>query len=212
MSEPKTKPTRASVKKFLESVEYERRRSDCAAVVEIMQKITGEKPVMWGPSLIGFGSHHYTYASGREGDWPITAVSPRKQNLVLYIMPGYANYGALLDKLGKHKLGRSCLYLNKLADIDEADSEHQGHDLKDAPLGHRPVPWIGIPRQYLAATRAHASVARRRYRVRSIGHVTGVTAWRVGRCRRGGRMPELRMRNNLGARPARIPASARFNV
>ncbi len=113
----KTKPTRASVKKFIAAVENETRRRDCQTVVKIMQEITGEPPVMWGPSIIGFGTYHYRYESGREGDFLITGLSPRKQNLVLYIMPGFSKYEELLSKLGKHKTGKSCLYINKLEDI-----------------------------------------------------------------------------------------------
>ena len=117
MAEPKTKKTRASVKAFIQDVENPRRREDCAAVVEIMQDITGEKPAMWGTSIIGFGSYTYQYASGRSGDWPITGVSPRKQALTLYIMTGFDGSEALMKKLGKHKTGRSCLYINKLEDV-----------------------------------------------------------------------------------------------
>jgi len=117
MSEPKTRKTNASVEEFLAAVTHDKRREDCRAVVEIMREITGEAPVLWGDSLIGFGSYHYTYESGREGDWPLTAVSPRKQSLTLYIMPGFARYEALMAKLGKYKTGKSCLYVNKLEDI-----------------------------------------------------------------------------------------------
>ncbi len=117
MAEPKTKKNRASVKAFLEGVANERRRKDCAAVVDIMREITGERPAMWGTSLIGFGSYAYRYDSGRSGEWPLTAVSPRKQNLVIYIMPGFSGAEKLMDKLGKHKTGKSCLYVNKLDDI-----------------------------------------------------------------------------------------------
>jgi hypothetical protein len=82
-----------------------------------MKKITKAEPKMWGSSIVGFGSYHYKYASGREGDWPITGFSPRKQNLTLYIMPGFARYGELMKKLGKHKTGKACLYINSLDDI-----------------------------------------------------------------------------------------------
>ena len=83
-----------------------------------MREVTGERPKMWGSSIVGFGSYHYTYASGREGDWPVVGFAPRKQNLVLYIMPGFARYESLLARLGKHRTGKSCLYVNKLDDID----------------------------------------------------------------------------------------------
>jgi len=114
-AEPKTKATKASVSAFLDAVDNEQRRKDAKAVLKIMKEITGEKAVMWGPSIIGFG----TYQS-RSGPWPITGFSPRKANLVLYVMAGFDGYGALMKKLGKHKTGKSCLYLNKLSDVDEA--------------------------------------------------------------------------------------------
>ncbi|MBV7338085.1 DUF1801 domain-containing protein [Chloroflexi bacterium TSY] len=84
-----------------------------------MKEVTGEEPQMWGTSIIGFGSYHFKYASGREGDWMLVGFSPRKQNLTLYIMPGFENYDELLGNLGKHKTGKSCLYINKLADVDQ---------------------------------------------------------------------------------------------
>ena len=117
MAELKTRKTRASVTTFIKKVENPQRREDCEKVVALMQEITGEKPAMWGTSIIGFGSYSYRYDSGRTGDWPLTGVSPRKQNLSIYIMTGFADSEALLKKLGKHKTGRSCLYINKLADI-----------------------------------------------------------------------------------------------
>jgi hypothetical protein len=116
MSDLKTRPTNASVKKFLDGVDP-KRRDDCLALVDIMQKITGEKPRMWGPSIVGFGSYHYTYASGREGDWPLCGFSPRKQNLTLYIMTGFSKYDELLENLGKHSTGVSCLYIKRLDDV-----------------------------------------------------------------------------------------------
>ena len=83
-----------------------------------MHRVTGEEPVMWGPSIVGYGSYHYRYASGQEADWPVVGFSPRKQNLSIYIMTGFEASDALLSRLGKHKTGRSCLYVNKLADVD----------------------------------------------------------------------------------------------
>ena len=118
MAELKTKLNDASVEDFLNGVADENRRRDCFAVLEIMREVTGEEPKMWGASIIGFGSYRYKYASGREGDWTITAFSPRKQNLTLYIVPGFARYSGLMQKLGKHKTGKGCLYINKLEDID----------------------------------------------------------------------------------------------
>ncbi|MFC1529936.1 DUF1801 domain-containing protein [Gemmatimonadota bacterium] len=118
MSELKTKKNDVSVEGFLNSVDHEKRRTDSMVVLELMIKITGEEPAMWGDSIVGFGSYHYTYASGREGDWMITGFSPRKQSLTLYIMPGFEKYADLMGKLGKYKTGQSCLYINKLEDVD----------------------------------------------------------------------------------------------
>ena len=117
MAELKTKPTNASVEKFLNQVADETRREDCFKVAKMMEEITGEKPKMWGPSIVGFGSYHYKYASGQEGDWPITAFSPRKQDLTLYIMPGFQESRELMPQLGKHRTGKSCLYIKRLSDI-----------------------------------------------------------------------------------------------
>ncbi len=118
MSELKTKRNEGDVDVYLDAVENPRRREDARRVLDLMREITGEPPKMWGSSIVGFGSYHYTYASGREGDWPVVGFAPRKRNLVLYIMPGFARYESLLARLGKHRTGRSCLYLNKLEDID----------------------------------------------------------------------------------------------
>lgn len=117
MAEPKTKPTKMSVDAFLDAVEHPVRRADGKTVREMMERITGEPAVMWGPSIIGFGSYHYRYASGHEGDSPRVGFSPRKANLVLYV-GGFPEYEELLAKLGKHKRSKACLYLNKLADVD----------------------------------------------------------------------------------------------
>lgn len=117
MAEPKTKPTQASVKEFLNQVPDKERREDCFAVAKIMEEITGEKPKMWGPSIVGFGTYHYKYASGREGDWPVAAFSPRKKDLTVYLMPGFDNRTELMQKLGKHSTGKSCLYIKRLSDI-----------------------------------------------------------------------------------------------
>ncbi|WP_108881624.1 DUF1801 domain-containing protein [Anderseniella sp. Alg231-50] len=117
-SDNKTKPSAASVKAFLNSVEHETRRADGFALLELFNRITGLKPKMWGPSIIGYGRYHYKYESGREGDFMITGFSPRKSALSIYIMPGYRDMSEKLARLGKHKTGKSCLYINKLADID----------------------------------------------------------------------------------------------
>ena len=117
VAEPKTKPTKLSVTAFLKTVADEQKREDAAKVIGLMRAATKEEPVMWGASIIGFGTYRYKYESGREGDWPIIGLSPRKQNLTLYIMPGFSEYGELLAKLGPHSTGSSCLYLKRLSDI-----------------------------------------------------------------------------------------------
>ncbi|MDE2701728.1 MAG: DUF1801 domain-containing protein [Chloroflexota bacterium] len=118
MSQNKTQKTGASVEEFLESVASPRRREDGLAVLAMMREITGLEPEMWGPSIIGFGDYHYKYESGREGDFFLTGFSPRKQSLTLYIMSGLEGHEDLLEKLGKHRTGAACLYINKLADVD----------------------------------------------------------------------------------------------
>jgi len=118
MAELKTKVNKASVDKFLKCIKDEQKREDSFKIVEIMQKATKAEPRMWGTSIIGFGSYHYKYASGREGDWMLVGFSPRKQNLTLYIMSGFDKYNSLLKKLGKHATGKSCLYIKKLEDVD----------------------------------------------------------------------------------------------
>lgn len=120
MAELKTKKTNASVTAFINKVKNKQRKKDCFVVLEMMKEITGNEPKMWGPSIVGFGTYHYVYASGREGDWMITGFSPRVQSLTLYIMPGFNKYDKLMSKLGKHKTGKSCLYISKLADVDTA--------------------------------------------------------------------------------------------
>ena len=117
-SENKTQPTTASVEAFLQSIEHETRRADGFALLELFNRITGMKPKMWGPSIVGYGRYHYKYESGREGDFLLTGFSPRKSALSIYIMPGYRDMSEKLERLGKHKTGRSCLYINKLDDID----------------------------------------------------------------------------------------------
>ncbi len=115
----KTKVNDESVEDFINSVENATRRQDGFKLLEIFTRITGEKPKMWGASIIGFGKYHYkSERSKQEGDWPLVGFSPRKQNLTIYIMPGFDNYADLLKRLGKHKISVGCLYLNKLADVD----------------------------------------------------------------------------------------------
>lgn len=116
----KTQPTRQSVDAFLDSVDNDRRRDDARTINALMKRVTGAEPKLWGSSIVGFGDAHYVYESGREGDWFKVGFSPRKANLVLYIMPGFSEYGSLMERLGKHRTGKSCLYINKLADIDLA--------------------------------------------------------------------------------------------
>jgi len=118
MAEAKTKPTNERVEDFLNKISDEERRADCFKVANIMEEITGDKPKMWGPSIVGFGTYHYKYASGREGDWPITGFSPRKKDLTLYIMMGFEKHSELMEGLGKHSTGKSCLYIKRLSDID----------------------------------------------------------------------------------------------
>ena len=116
MADNKTKPTKISVAAFIDSITDQSRRADAKALVKLMQKASGEKPTMWGPSIIGFGSHHYVYDSGREGDMPLIAFSPRKSATVLY---GLSSAEALLPKLGKHTRGKGCVYIKKLSDVDQ---------------------------------------------------------------------------------------------
>lgn len=119
MAELKTQPTDQNVDAYLASVQDVRRREDTAVVCAMMEKITRRAPVLWGSSIIGFGSYRYTYASGRSGDWPLTGVSPRKQALTVYVMSGFDEYDDLLASLGPHKTGRSCLYIRDLSKVDE---------------------------------------------------------------------------------------------
>ena len=119
MSELKTKPTSQDPRDFLSTVEPEEKRRDGLTLLELMEKITGEKPVMWGPGIVGFGSYHYkSERSRQEGDWPLVGFSPRKQNLTLYIMAGNQDNQDVLTRLGKHKTSVGCLYVKRLADVD----------------------------------------------------------------------------------------------
>ncbi len=120
MAELKTKETKQSVSAFLKKIADKTRRDDCLTVVEIMREATGEEPRMWGSSIVGFGHYHYKGASGREGDWMITGFSPRKGDLTLYLMLGFDKVQALMKRLGRHKTGKSCLYIKRLADVDQA--------------------------------------------------------------------------------------------
>ena len=118
MSSAKTVPTKKSVKDFLKSIDIDKRRTDGFVLLDLMKDITKENPVMWGKSIVGFGLVHYKYKSGREGDWFKVGFSPRKRSLSVYFMTGFDNLKDLLEKLGKHRLGVGCLYINKLEDIN----------------------------------------------------------------------------------------------
>lgn len=120
MAELKTQKNRANVLAFINAVADPVQKQDALTLLKMMKKVTGEKPVMWGESIVGFGEYHYkSERSTQEGDWPLTAFSPRKQNLTVYIMHGFKGHEALLKKLGKHKIsGGSCLYIKRLSDID----------------------------------------------------------------------------------------------
>lgn len=120
MAEQKTTETDADVGAFIDGIEDEGKRQDARRVCEMMAEITGEPPRLWGAAIVGFGRVHYRYESGREGDWFVVGFSPRKRNLTLYIMPGFEAYAGLMTRLGKHKTGKSCLYVNRLADVDES--------------------------------------------------------------------------------------------
>lgn len=118
MAEAKTKKTKASVGTFLAKIDDPARRADCNTIAEMMQRITGEPPAIWGDAIVGFGMYRYTYASGHSGDWPVIAFSPRKGDISVYLMSDFPKKQALLAKLGTHKSGKSCLYLKRLAGID----------------------------------------------------------------------------------------------
>lgn len=120
MAELKTQKNSTSVEAFLDSIHDEKRRKDGYELLKIFKEATNQEPNMWGDSIIGFGSYHYKYESGREGDWMLTGFSPRKQNLSLYIMSGFVEFDHLLEKLGPHKTGKACLYIKHVADIDRS--------------------------------------------------------------------------------------------
>jgi hypothetical protein len=120
MAANKTRATRASVTAFMAAIGDRQMRADAKKVAAMMRRATGKRARMWGPTIVGYGSYHYRYASGREGDFMITGFSPRKQALTIYIMPGFGRFQSLMSKLGKYKTGKSCLYIKRLADVDEA--------------------------------------------------------------------------------------------
>ena len=119
MAELKTKLNDKSVEDFLNTVEDEQKRKDSFELLKIMREISGEPAKMWGSAIVGFGSYHYVYASGREGDWMLSGFSPRKASITLYLMAGFDQMGDELASLGKHKVGKGCLYVKSLSDIDE---------------------------------------------------------------------------------------------
>tara|TARA_R110000868_G_scaffold383578_7_gene650683 strand:+ start:35542 stop:35967 length:426 start_codon:yes stop_codon:yes gene_type:complete len=118
MSENKTKPTKLSVGDYLNAIDNPQRKEDCWAIHDLMKKITGKTPRMWGTSMVGFGSYHYKYESGREGDMFVTGFSNRKNAITMYIMGGFKKHGDLLEKVGPHKTGKSCFYIKRLSDMD----------------------------------------------------------------------------------------------
>lgn len=120
MTELKTKQNDASVAAFLDGIEHVKRQADTRAVCGLMAQTTGWKATMWGKTIIGFGAYEYRYESGRSGRWMMVGLSPRKTSLTVYIMPGFAGFADLMKKLGKYKTGKSCLYINKLEDVDQS--------------------------------------------------------------------------------------------
>ena len=119
MAENKTKPTSASVTEFVNSIDDPRQRADARKVAAMMRRATGKRAKMWGSSIVGYGTYHYKYDSGREGDFMLTGYSPRKQALTVYILAGFERFEPLMKKLGKYKTGKSCLYIKRLTDVDE---------------------------------------------------------------------------------------------
>lgn len=128
MADNKTRPTRASVTAFMAAIGDEQMRSDAKKVAAMMRRATGKRARMWGPGIVGYGSYHYRYESGREGDFLITGFSPRKRALTIYIMCGFNRFQGLMSKLGKYKTGKSCLYVKRLADVDETVLEQLIHE------------------------------------------------------------------------------------
>lgn len=118
MSENKTRPTDVDPRAFVAAIEHPARRADAEVLLDLFGRVTGWQPRMWGPTIIGYGSYRYRYDSGREGESAATGFSPRKANIVLYVVPGYDDLGGELATLGKHRIGKSCLYVNRLADVD----------------------------------------------------------------------------------------------
>ena len=118
MSELKTKPSRRSVREFLQTIDDMQRRQDCGVVAALMRAATGKRATLWDGNIVGFGRYDYTYANGEPRSWFLTGFSPRKQDLAIYIMPGFSKYGNLMKRLGKYRTGKSCLYVKGLSDVD----------------------------------------------------------------------------------------------
>jgi len=137
MTEAKTQPTTEDPAAFIDRIEDPQRRADCHAVMAMMARHSGAPAVMWGPAIVGFGRYRYVYATGRTGEWPIVGFSPRKNDLTLYLMPGFETRQALLARLGKHKTGKSCLYLKRLSDVDLPTLETLIADSVQAMAGQR---------------------------------------------------------------------------
>lgn len=119
MAELITKSKKLPIERIINLQDCEKRQGDCKELINILKEISGEEPQMWGSSIIGFGKYHYKYESGREGDWFKIGFSPRKQNITIYVTSGFKDYDSILSKLGKYKLGKSCIYIKQLADIDK---------------------------------------------------------------------------------------------
>src|SRR5437660_12934139 len=118
MAEAKTKPTKQSVKDFIKGLADPQTRADCSTIAKLMEAATGSKPVMWGTNIVGFGTKKIKYAGGKVAEWPLIGFSPRKQNLTLYVLSGEDSHADLLAKLGKHSVGKGCLYIKRLSDVD----------------------------------------------------------------------------------------------
>lgn len=118
MAELKTKETSQPVTEFLDAIPDEKRRQDCYTILDMMKRVTGFEPKMWGSAIVGFGKYHYQYATGHEGDMPITGFSPRKQALTIYLNYGFENHTELMERLGKYKTGKVCLYIKRMSDVD----------------------------------------------------------------------------------------------
>lgn len=119
MAELKTRPTKASVKAFMDSIDDPQRKSDAKKVAAMMRRVTGKRAKLWGPSIVGYGRYRYSNTAGRDFEWMLTGFSPRRQALSVYIMSGFTDFAALMKKLGPHRTGKSCLYIRRLADVDE---------------------------------------------------------------------------------------------